>query len=737
MPNKLPSWYVPEQPVNTGAAPSAPLPDWYEPEAVTVTAEKPDNMAGDMLANAATGVARVPGAIGGLPHLAGHTVNWTHAQFNNALNWLFGRPERQTGADLDAQDPVMKALPSAQDIDKRVFQGISALAGRNVQPYEPDSFFGKLGQAAITGGLGGVLDPLAAAGAMGRGATLTKALTEGSSRRAAQTALAADAATATQDAFPDSPGLAAAAAIAAHGGSGAGVRLANKGYKTFLEPVVNPRKAGEVAAGRALVGADHTQPGMASPTRGEITAAEDATRSAVDDIGGGMDDYTAGGAIREGLQARKDALRAGRNVIADKAYDAFRAEDPMPVERLGGFLNRPSFRRAMRDAGSSVLDEGARPLTEFWSVENAGAANPENAPGIQIKVPALPPDVLDRIKGQLDDTVGAARPGSRAQRTAKILRDDFVGLLDEHYPNTYPKTRADYADASRPLDPLETGPSGRVLDSTMSFGNRIYSMPQDKVAATFLKSQALRSDFDNLIAGFGGDKTKALDALEQNLASKVAGAVNGDGTLSLDAFNRAVRPHAKALSMWFPQLSQKFSTAEAAQKTLDTLRTQKTLSDDLTQGALRGNDDVVTRGSANRWLSQNEVALQKTQAPAALARLRQIANALDEHPGGGAEAAIEAAPMAVGGAFGGLEGGVLGGITHKIPGYLAAPRLKAYRDTYSTAIEKAFTDPAEAKRLVDTAAKRGGSKAIRQILKEEALRAAMAAPIAVNAGAPQ
>jgi hypothetical protein len=57
---QLPDWYVPEAQENL-AAPAGPLPDWYtpEPETVTSTAEAPHGMAGDMLANAATGVARV------------------------------------------------------------------------------------------------------------------------------------------------------------------------------------------------------------------------------------------------------------------------------------------------------------------------------------------------------------------------------------------------------------------------------------------------------------------------------------------------------------------------------------------------------------------------------------------------------------------------------------------------------------------------------------------------------
>jgi hypothetical protein len=754
----LPSWYTPEEPAATMTpaprqvqgnpiAPTA-LPSWYtpEPESVTVSADKPESFGdqvGDLAANVGTGVARIPGAIIGLPHMLNHTLNWLVAQSQNAgtqakVLWN-GKPaaenEWRTGADIDATDPFAKHTLSSEEVDNGLFKHvISPIAGHEVKPYEPTSFIGKLLQAAVTGAGAGVLDPAAILGAAKGGATAAAALKgamTGAGGRAVKTAIAADVANATQQAYPDEPGLAAGAALLAHGGAGAAAEGATRGYRTFVEPIHKPVRGGEVLAGKSLAGSieapvDHTQPGLANPSRADIEHATDATRSAVGDIGDGLDDYTAGGNVRSALQGRKDALVAGRSAEAGENYEAFRNEQPLEGAKLAPFMQAPAFQAAVKAASRGRLNRGQSPLTGFWDFNAAG--DPVLKPNA-----AVPPDVLQRIKGALDDDISSAK-GNVERGDLMDLRDRFVNFLDQQYSNTYPKARNDFAGASRPLDPLTEGLPGKVLDGDKQFNRQTYTMPQDKIAGTFLQSKALRSDFDSLIKAYGGDKKAALSNLEENLANKVQGAIAGDGTLSLDAFNRSVRPYTKALQMWFPELSQKFSTAEAAQRTLETLKGQKEITADIGAGSLRGDDGFITGSTLSRWLDRNEAKLAKTQSKAAVMRLHQIAKSLPDTPGAGAEAAVETAPMVVGGALGGLEGGVLGGITHKIPAYLAGPRLAKFRDAYSAAIERAVTDPTAAQQLVDLAAKRGGQQSIVQVLKENAKKAALATPLAVQAG---
>jgi hypothetical protein len=741
MPNTLPDWYTPEAPpvatapVQPQQAAPAQLPDWYTPEAesVTSTASKPESFGeqvGDLAANIGTGVARVPGAIVGVPHTLAHAGNWLWAQFGNAWNGVRPDGTWREGKDYDESNPLTKHTLSSEEVDKGVFDAMG------VKPYEPESFVGKLLQAGVTGAGAGALDPFALLGAVRGGSTGLQAL-EGAAGRAGRMAVASDAANATQQAFPDDPGLSVLSAVAAHNAAGTAVPLAKAGFNNTVRPLLSPTARGRVAAGNALADVDNTGPGMASPSNADVAAAKGKVAKATGDIGVGQDDYDAGGALRDTLQARKDALVADRKAASAASRAAFEAEPPMSVKKLEGFLQRPSFRRALIQAGAGVKDEGGNPTVRYWDVEGAGAptANGETVPGVRMRVSALPPEVLDRVKGHLDDAVNEAPAGSRAQRTATILRDQFKGLLDEQYPNTYPKTREDYAANSRPLDPLETGATGKVLDSENRFGTRVYSMPQDKVVRAYLQQNSPSvSAVKNLTDAFGGDKKAALGALQDNLVSKVQDAINSDGTLSQQAFERAVRPYTKALGMHFPELARKFSNAQAAQKTFELVTEQKALADDIgANRALRGSDGYVTRDSALKWLDQHEDALERTQSKAAVMRLRKIAEALPDDPAAGAQAAAEAAPMVVGGILGGSEGGVLGGITHKIPAAVAAPLLKRYYNSYSDAIERAFADPQAAADLAAKAQKFGG---FRKVLTKAAKDAALATPTAVNAGTP-
>jgi hypothetical protein len=713
-----------------------PMPSWYIPEPETVTSEavKPDTTMHDVLANASTGVARVPGAIIGLPHMIGHTLNWTQAQMDNALNYFFNsKAPHETGADLDKRG-LVHYLPSAQDVDNVVFKGISAVAGRPVEPYEPTSFFGKLGQAAVTGALGGVVDPVAVLGGIGRGASVGKAIVEGSAKRAAQTAVAADAANATQQAFPDSPGVAAAAALAAHGatsGLEAAARAGGGVAADAARQVFRPGKQGGLEAGRVLGRVDNNQPGLASPQAPELTAAGQAVKAATDDIGVGLPDHMAGANLRAGLQTRADALKAARSAATDKAFDAFRAQPPLPAVMLEPFMRSPSFRKAIGAANGAVLDEGGEPLTRFFDFTDDVPAH--------LTGDAIPPDVLHRVKSQLSDSISAAPGGSQAERTASMLHNRFTAFLDELYPAEgdfpgYAAIRKGYADASRPLDPLAHGPVDKVLNTEKQFGQSRYTFFEERIPDLFLRSNATRSDLNQLVEAFGGDKTAALSGLQDHLAGVAQKAVNADGTLDAAAFAKVMQPYEKSvgnLGVWFPQLAGKFKSAKAAQDTLDTMREQRSIADAIAGGALRDHDGAVTGQSLDNWVRANRDALSRTQSPAAVMRLQNIARAINEtRPGELADAIkSELLPAAIGTALGGLEGGVLGIIAHKTASFTGqdAKRLEAF----SSAIERAATDPAYAERLAAGAAK---ARSAGLSPKRSLVRAIAATPMAVNAG---
>jgi hypothetical protein len=334
----------------------------------------------------------------------------------------------------------------------------------------------------------------------------------------------------------------------------------------------------------------------------------------------------------------------------------------------------------------------------------------------------------------LNERINAAK---RAGDNSTVMHLTSVrNALDEQVAKYVPETgqysRA-YAEASKPLDPLQYGPVGKVLERD-PFNSR-YTFAEERIPDLFLRSPATRTDLTQLVSAFGGDKTAALGALEQHLAGVAQRAVAADGTLDAAAFDRAMKPYTKAMNgnvgYWFPTLAKKFADAKTAQSTLDTLTTQRGLADAISGGALRDGSGVVTGDALNRWLSANKGALAKTQTPSAVMRLQSIAGALrGARPGELADVLkSELAPTAVGTLLGGLEGGVLSTLLHKTTqstfGGLDARRQAAF----STAIERATLDPEYASRIVAAygRARQGGSP-VRALV-----RAIAATPIAVNA----
>lgn len=687
--------------------------------------------------NFLTGLLRIPGAVIGTPHTIAHTVDWAQAKVDNGMGALIsaagGTPlPQETGADVDKRSPVVSALPTPEGVDKRVFGTLG------VTPYQPSSPLGQAGQAATTAGGAALLDPAADLALAKKAPNLLKGFFQyvrTMAPQVAKNAAAGGVAQGTQQLFPDTPGLAAAAALLTHG-SASGLEAAAKGSggvaADAVRQIARPTKQGEIEAGRTLTTVDNSAPGLVQPADADLLAARGDVRSATDAIGPGLPDHMAGAQLRAGLQSRADALKAQRSAIADKAFDGFREQSALPSAKLEPFMRSPSFRKALSGANGSVLDEGGEPLEQYWEFGDDGRS-------ARLTGHAIPTDVLHRVQTQLGDAVKDAPSGSGVERTATILNNRFRDFLDQQYPADgkfpgYAAIRKGYADASVPLDPLSHGPVEKVLDADKSYGRSRYIMADEKIPDTFLRSSATRADLNQLTAAFGGDKGAATSALQEHLAGVAQKAVQPDGTLDAAAFDKAMQPYQKSLgnvSMWFPSLAKKFDTAKAAQATLDTVQAQRGLADAVSGGALRDGEGAVTGPSFAKWLTANKDALARTQSPAAVFRLQTIGAALrGTKPGELADVLkSEWAPTAIGMATGGLEGGVLGTLLHKSTqaafGGLDAKRQAAF----SAAIERATLDPDYAGRLAAAAAKRGGGSPLRALV-----RAIAATPIAVNAG---
>jgi hypothetical protein len=159
------------------------------------------------------------------------------------------------------------------------------------------------------------------------------------------------------------------------------------------------------------------------------------------------------------------------------------------------------------------------------------------------------------------------------------------------------------------------------------------------------------------------------------------------------------------------------------------MRAQQGVIEDIAQGGLRDTrSNVVTGASINRWLSRNRKVLEQTQSPEAIMRIRQIAAAIGGDPAAAADAfAMEMGPALAMDRLGGAENAILGMMgSHRMLEQLTGARLHDFRNAYSTAIERAMSDPVYARKITDEAARRPRTvpswKGIRRVLRREALR---------------
>jgi hypothetical protein len=367
-----------------GNAPATAPIDDGDVEHVTVTAQQPETFGqdlGDLAKNVGTGLARVPGAIVGVPHMLAHLSDWATAHAINTasapLDWIGGKSTNLTGADLDQYNPGALITPSSEGIDKYLFKGLSAgshaLGGGDITPYEPKTTLGKVLQAGVTGAAAGLFDPMAAfSGA--RAITQSAApIAESAIARMAKAGLASSAADISQQVFPNTPGLAAFVAAITHAAPGTVAPVARAGYRATVAPLISPTAAGQNDAGIPLSTVDNTQPGLANPSSADVDAAKANVASETGNLGNAQDDFSAGGAIRDDLQKGKDAAVAARKVKSDAAYDAFRAQPAAPGSILAPFMQSRRFRAAVKDAYEGSFDrDGSNPLADYWDFNAAG-----------------------------------------------------------------------------------------------------------------------------------------------------------------------------------------------------------------------------------------------------------------------------------------------------------------------------------------------------------------------------
>jgi len=202
-------------------------------------------------------------------------------------------------------------------------------------------------------------------------------------------------------------------------------------------------------------------------------------------------------------------------------------------------------------------------------------------------------------------------------------------------------------------------------------------MPNDAVASAFLTGNGSADSLDALHQAFD-DPTAAKAALGDFMANQVRQkALNPvDGSVNVDALNRAIQPYQRAL-VRFPDLGAQFRTASGAQDALDAQNAMQALRDRFSTGL--GTQTFDANGQPlyspyafNKAVQDAGPTLQQAYGPQGAAtvmrvtdelqRIAQTAAARAPGTSGTAQTMLAAKPSLVRqhvGAFLGTVGGVL------------------------------------------------------------------------------
>lgn len=160
-----------------------------------------------------------------------------------------------------------------------------------------------------------------------------------------------------------------------------------------------------------------------------------------------------------------EALEEARKQASEPLYEAFRNQRPVTAARFNeeGFGNSPTFVRAFEDAIESALDSNDQEVaTQLNRALTTGGRDRRGNPNLRINPDAsLSPELLNRVKMQLDRRIGqlldGANPDRARAREIISLRDRYVQTLDRIYPDTYAAARAAYAGSSANITALRRG----------------------------------------------------------------------------------------------------------------------------------------------------------------------------------------------------------------------------------------------------------------------------------------
>ena len=250
------------------------------------------------------------------------------------------------------------------------------------------------------------------------------------------------------------------------------------------------RDPGLLAAERAMA--------SSNPQFAARQSANNAARNrALDSIAGTADDLKAATAARE----------AQGKQLYSAAFDQPLRPDA-PIEPLINLSKRPAFQAAIKKAAEIAREQGDDQLDIM-----------------------LDPKGLHYIKLALDDTLDTAPQsgvGKAQQRAIAQTRADFLGWLEDAHP-AYAKAKSAYAQASKPVNQMETGQA--VRDKTRLAGPDVTGEP---IISQAKWQNAVTQKLDELSESLTPEQVKTLQTigadLDRGSLSMTAGRAAGSNT---------------------------------------------------------------------------------------------------------------------------------------------------------------------------------------------------------------
>ena len=208
-------------------------------------------------------------------------------------------------------------------------------------------------------------------------------------------------------------------------------------------------------------------------------------------------------------------LEASQKAAADPLYQAFRAEPGTASKDLAGFMNRPTFKRAIGEMIADAQDRNA--IDEIQKVFRFNdPLNGSGVPSFSLVADDVEfsPNLLDRIKRTLDSMVESAKKSNAEDASLKYsryrtLRNDFRDFMDEKYPN-YKAARDAYAGPAAVKDAIEEGYSAGTKtapDQIRAMLSEMTTSEKEGFKRGFVRS--LYEKFGNQKTGI--DRAKAFD----------------------------------------------------------------------------------------------------------------------------------------------------------------------------------------------------------------------------------